>query len=142
MILKLEGGISKNKWQIWLVGLFSQSYSPKVASSRDDAAPQRRSVPPNWHWSRRTTVSRGIAFPSFAQVRKLLFSLKIGGSDWWQPESYQMEGSFQELRLAPGTINSSEVVDHGWLVMAQQDNPLDMSTDSSEGGTWHHLLID
>ena len=87
-------------------------------------------------------VPRGIAFPSFARVRSAALFLRIKGSDWWQARNYRVEGLFKELRPVPGTIDSFEIVDHGWLVMTERTTVLEMSTDSSEGVTWHHLIID
>lgn len=89
-----------------------------------------------------TPVPRGIAFPTFARVRCAAFFLKIDGSDWWQAQSYRVEGLFKEMRSVPGTIDSFAVVDRGWLLMSERNDPLDMSTDTSEGVTWHHIIID
>ena len=89
-----------------------------------------------------TNVPRGIAFESFARVRCAAFFLVIRGSDWWRAQNYRVEGHFEEMRFIPGSIDSSEIVDHGWLEMSVRSLPLDMSTDSSEGVAWHHLIID
>jgi hypothetical protein len=89
-----------------------------------------------------TTVPRGIAFSGFARVRCAAWFLTINGSDWWQALSYRFEGLFKEMRFIPGTIDAYEVVDLGWLVMSERSSPLDMSTDSSEGVGWHHIIID
>jgi hypothetical protein len=89
-----------------------------------------------------TSVPRGIAFDSFARVRSAAFFLVIRGSDWWRAQNYRVLGLFKELRFIGGTIDSFEVVDHGLLAMSMRSTPLDMSTDSSEGVTWHHLVID
>jgi hypothetical protein len=87
-------------------------------------------------------VPRGVAFPSFMHARAAVMFLKIYGADWWQAQNYRVEGLFQEMRYVAGTIDSFQVVDHGWLLMAERNAPLDMSTDASEGVTWHHVVID
>jgi len=89
-----------------------------------------------------TTVPRGIAFENFAKVRSAVFFLKIRGDDWWVLSSYRLQGLFQELRYVPGTIDSFQVIDHGWLVMAERSSEISMSTDASEGAAWHHIIID
>ena len=89
-----------------------------------------------------TAVPRGIAFPSFASVRSAALFLKTSGSDWWQLQSYRIEGLFKEMPYVPGTIDSFSVTDHGWLVMAERNTPLEMSADSSEGVSWHHVIVD
>ena len=75
-------------------------------------------------------------------MRCAAWFLTISGSDWWQALSYRFEGLFKEMRFIPGTIDTYEVVDLGWLVMSERTSSLDMSTDSSEGVGWHHIILD
>jgi hypothetical protein len=86
-----------------------------------------------------TNVPRGIAFNDFNHARTASFWLRMKGDDWWKIDHYNLLGYFKELRHVPGTIDSFQTIDHGWLLMARRDGDVDMSTDPSEGKTWHFI---
>jgi hypothetical protein len=88
-----------------------------------------------------TTVPCGIAFSDFIHARTGAFWLRMVGENWWRIDHYYLLGYFQELRHIRGTIDTFEVVDHGWLLMARQDGNVSMSTDPLEGAIWHHIEL-
>jgi hypothetical protein len=86
-----------------------------------------------------TTVPRGIAFNDFTHARTASFTLRMRGDDWWRIDHYYLLGHFKELRHVPGTIDSFETINHGWLLMSRRDADVDMSTDPTEGMAWHFI---
>lgn len=88
-----------------------------------------------------TPVPKGIGFQDFTHSRTGSFWLRMKGSDWWRIDHYYLIGYFKELRHVPGTIDSFQTIDHGWLLMARRDGDVDMSTDPSEGKTWHFIEL-
>jgi len=88
-----------------------------------------------------TPVPKGIAYSDFTNARTGSFWLKMKGNDWWKIDHYYLLGYFKELRHVPGTIDSFQTIDHGWLLMARRDGDVDMSTDPTEGKTWHLIEL-
>lgn len=88
-----------------------------------------------------TPVPGGIAYDDFVHARTGSFWLKIKGNDCWVIDHYQLLGYFKELRQAPETDNAFQTIDHGWLLIAHRDKPLNMSADSSEGRALHLIEL-
>lgn len=81
-------------------------------------------------------IPSGVHFGSFEEVRMKPFYLRIRGSDWWKIDHYFLYGLFKEL---PSPL--THVIDHGWLLMAEQTADVELSTDDEEGSKWHQILI-
>ena len=88
-----------------------------------------------------TSVPQGIAFNDFTHARTGSFWLRMKGKDWWKLDHYYLLGDFRELRHLPDTIDSFNNIHYGWLMMARREGDVEMSTDPSEGQTWHHIEL-
>jgi hypothetical protein len=88
------------------------------------------------------TAPRGIAFNNFEAAHSANFRLKIKGNDWWKIDQYTLLGYFLETKPIPASgAGEEEVIDHGWRLMAQRDDDLEMSTDESEGVASHSIVL-
>ena len=88
-----------------------------------------------------TPVPRGLGFANWQEARKAKFKLRTKGNDWLRLDHYAMLGYFRELRHVPGTIDSFDTIDHGWLLMSWRDRDIDLSTDPREGTRTHSFKL-
>jgi hypothetical protein len=78
-------------------------------------------------------VLNGLQFEKLEEAKKLIFQLKIEGSDMWVFDRYAMAGFFVEVRPVAGSEDEFEEVEIGWLEMARHSGDIEMSTDENEG---------
>jgi len=88
-----------------------------------------------------TTVPKGIAFKDWYEARSFGIWLRMKGDDWWKIDHYYLLGYYQELQYVEGTIDSFRTLNHDWLLMARRDDDVELSTDPSEGKTWHQIIL-
>jgi hypothetical protein len=81
-------------------------------------------------------IPQGVVFGDMERVRRVPFYLKIKGPDWWKIDNYSLYGRFKEL-----VSLNLPIVDRGWVLMAQEINDVQLSTDSREASVWHQILI-
>ena len=88
-----------------------------------------------------TTVPRGVAFHSWSHAKGTSISLQALGNDLWRMDHYLLFGDFEELRVAPGTTDQLQRVDHGWLLMAFHEGDVNLSKNPDEGLQFYPLNL-